>query len=191
MSSRRTVGVLAGLLVGIAGCCTSMGRANRIEREMRLQNRQRAEPAMQAAARQVGAELLPVFPEEVYDCDLPGWPTPGGNCIAYNPTYNPLAKLVDAHGTVHQALAVRVFPDWYYARLARRGDDLFLLVPKLTRRQVDRQTQCECDGMPRDIPPVQPRVVFVVEGTPKMPAQEIEVPVTADYVAFDCKVYLM
>jgi hypothetical protein len=168
-----------------------MGRANRIERDMRLQNRQRAEPAMQAAARKVGAELLPVLPEEVYDCDL-RWPMPpGSNCIAYNPTYNPLAKLLDAHGTVHAAVAVRGFPDWYYARLARRGDDLFLLVPTLTRREVDRQTQCECDGMPRDIAPVKPRVVFVVEGTPKTPAQEIEVPVTADYVAFDCKLYLM
>ena len=191
MSSRRTGAVLAGLLVGVAGCCTAMGRANRIERDMRLQNRQRAESAMQAAARAVGAELLPVLPEEVYDCDLPGWPTPSGNCIAYNPTYNPLAKLLDARGTVHQAVAVRGFPNWYYARLARRGDDLFLLVPKLTRHQVDRRTQCECDGMPRVLPPAPPRVVFIVEGTPKAPAQEIEVPVTADYVAFDCKVYLM
>jgi len=190
MSSRRTVGVLAGLLVGITGCCTSMGRANKIEREMRLQNRQRAEPAMQAAARQVGAELLPVLPEEVYDCDLHRWHMPAA-CVAYNPTYNRFAKLLDAHGTVHQALAVGRFPNWYYARLARRGDDLFLLVPKLTRHQVDRQTQCECDGMPRDMAPVQPLVVFVVEGTPRPAVQEIEVPVTADYVAFDCKAYLM
>src|SRR5262245_48593747 len=99
---------------------------------------------MRIAAGQVGAELLPVFPEEVHDCDLPGWPTPpGGHCVAYNPEYNGLVRLVDGRGTAHQAVAVRGLLGWYYARLARRGDDLVLLVPKLTSRQVDRQTQCE------------------------------------------------
>jgi hypothetical protein len=168
-----------------------MGRANRIDHEMKVQNRLRAEPAMQAAARAVGAELLPVLPEEVYDCNLPNWPLPpGSDCIAYNPTYSPLAKLLDARGAVHQAVPIQV-EDWYYARLARRGDDLFLLVPKVTHHEVDRRKQCECDGMPRIGPPERPRVVFIVEGTPRATLWKVEVPVTEDYVGVECKLYLM
>jgi hypothetical protein len=168
-----------------------MPRASKIARQMRQQNRLNAEPAMQSAARQVGAELLPVLPEEVVDCDMPHWPIPPGHdCIKWNPAYSPFAKLLDASGSVHNALPIET-RDWYYARLARRGDDLFVLVPKVTRRQVDKADQCQCDGMPRVQPPGAPRVVFVVEGTPKTPAQEIEVPVTEDYVNFQCRVYLM
>ena len=45
--------------------------------------------------------------------------------------------------------------------------------------------------MPQVIPPMRPRVVFVVEGTPKPPAQKIEVPVIEDYVNFQCRGYLL
>ena len=168
-----------------------MSRASSIAGETRAQNRLRAEPAMQAAARQVGAVLLPVFPEEVFDCDMPDWRLPpGSDCVKWNPNFSPVTELLDARGGLHPVLPVDT-PDWYYARLARRGDDLFLLVPKVIRRQVDRREECECGAMPQPIPPMRPRVVFVVDGTPKTPPQRIEVPVTEDYVNFQCRAYLL
>ena len=163
-----------------------MRRADTIARAMRLQNRVHAEPAMQSAADQIGAELLPIFPEEVYDCDLPGssfrWTS---DCIQWNWTAGGV-RLVDARGQMHSALPIHV-PDGYYARLARRDNDLILLVPKVTRREVDRRTQCECDGLPRSKPRGPLRVVFIVEGGAPSTIPQVEVPVTDDYVAFDCK----
>jgi len=64
---------------------------------------------------------------------------------------------------------------------------MILLVPKVTRREVDRRTQCECDGQPRSKPPGPLRVVFIVEGGAPSIIPQVEVPVTEDYVAFDCK----
>ena len=169
--------------VTAAGCCTSMQRADTIARAMRLQNRVHAEPAMQSAASQVGAELLPIFPEEVYDCgsSFP-WTS---DCIQWNWTGGD-ARLVDPRGRMHYALPIHV-PDGYYARLAFNGNDMILLVPKVTRREVDRRTQCECDGQPRSKPPGPLRVVFIVEGGAPSIIPQVEVPVTEDYVAFDCK----
>ncbi|HXU03049.1 MAG TPA: hypothetical protein VN903_18915 [Polyangia bacterium] len=187
MSSRRTIAVLAGVLVGVAagGCCTSLQRANTIEREMKLQNRLRAEPAMLSAAGEIGAELLSIFPEEFPDCDRLGQSFPHArDCIQWNTSA--YGKLVDARGVTHEVVPIHV-PDWTYARLARRNNDLILLVPKVTRREVDRRTPCECDKVPRTAPPGSTRVVFMMREGGRLLSAQVEVPVTEDYVTLDCK----
>lgn len=175
-----------------AGCCTSDRRAAEIVSHMQTLTRVRAEPAMLSAAGRLGAELLPEFPREIYDCDMPGRPRlePQIDCAVWAPSDTGLLTMRLAGGKTRTVVPIKVHT-WYYARLARRGDQLFLLVPKLTRRQVDQRTQCECDDGNYGIAPVHPRPVFVVEGTPNSNLQEVEVPVTEDYVVFGCAGFLV
>lgn len=152
---------------------------------------------MKLAAGQVGAQLLPALPEEVLDCDDPRQPAlarRGSDCLEWNPRYSRLLPLRDARGALHQALVIDL-PDWswIYARLARRGDDLILLVPKVTRgRQLDHVKQCACGAMSTLDPLSKPRVVFAVDGLPEaVNVRTLEVPVTVDYVRFECATYLL
>lgn len=192
MRLRFAACLAAGLLAGagtLAGCCISDRHASEISGHVQTLTRVHAEPAMRDAAHRLGAELLPVFPEEVYECDLAGsWVPRGADCVMWEPNDRGLIAVRDLHGTVRRALPIQV-QDWLYARLARRGDDLILLVPKLTRREVDRRTICGCYVEMQVGAPVKPLVVFVVDGAPKTAVQEVEVPVTVETVGFKCGNY--
>lgn len=80
---------------------------------------------------------------------------------------------------------VQIQPD--HARLARRGNTLLVLLPKVTRRKAGEGTACECDGMPR--PSIPGFYALVLDDSPPEKLEELEVPLFEDFVAWECKTY--
>lgn len=193
----RTVGLHLTLIVSAAllsGCCATTQQAAAIRHELESRNRERAEPAMRAAALQRGALLLPGATEEVplppvcgdVFFDWTGLLFPKGMCVERS------ADRVFHLKAVGQAtrFVVQVpTQGWPYARLARRGSTLFVLVPRVTRRKVGDRTACECGSMTR---PVIPTVFgFFIDDAEQVEVEEVVVPITEDFIEWKCKAYSM
>jgi hypothetical protein len=180
--------LLATTLLG--GCCTDRTEARNIRHAAMLDTRARAEPTMRAAAQRLGAELLPVLPQARFEFpfarELPGLPRPeesedrGLQLLSDDPH---VVRLHDGQGAARIALLFH-HNAWYYARLARRGEKLYILLPQLTDRIVDERTQCDCyDGPTGE----DPAVVFVVDDIQEVEVHEVQVPLTVEVVRWRCK----
>jgi hypothetical protein len=193
--------LIAGLCSLASGCCTSMIRAAKIDDELRQQNLARAESAMRSAAQRQGATLLPDQPRELGFkplCDTTedtGLRTERSCVLNSEGRISTIAglgnvyQLIDGEGKRHIAITIGRERRW--ARLAKRGDTLFLLTPRITFRQVAHRAQCECNGGPTVISmsgSVNLGFAFVLEDLPKPEIQPVIVPVVDDYIAWQCKV---
>jgi len=197
-SASRLVVVVA-LCSLASGCCTSLRRAIEINAELQEQNTSRAEPAMRSAAQRQGATLLLDQPRQLgfaplcsatQDSALPA----GGYCVRVPQSgigargqLGDVYQLLDHEGKRRIAVTIGEAHSW--ARLAKRGETLFLLTPAVTFQQVDHRVQCDCQGGPvidsmSDY--VNLGLAFVLD-LPTPQIQPIMVPVVNDYVAWDCK----
>jgi len=183
----------------MSGCCTSLRRAKEIDAELREQNIARAGPAMQRTAQRLGATLLPGRPQGLWFtpmCD--GTPESTlrnhRHCVIQSqPVLNATGGLGDVYQLLdhegNRRIAITIGEELRGARLAKRGNTLFLLTPAVTFHQVDRRAQCQCEGGPVLVSMsgfVNLGLVFVLD-EPPAEIQTISVPGVDDYVAWDCK----
>jgi hypothetical protein len=194
------VTVLAATAIGVAGCCLSQQQVDGVRKDLLARNLAHAEPEMHAAAERRGAVLLPVEAQHVLlppPCNIvergvnlaggyPYAPESGWKCEAAVSATDDrrLFRLKDDRGKVWLGIEV-AWTDRPYARLARRGSTVFLLEPRITRKNVGAWTQCECDGMPRVV--YQARDAFVIDDIPSVKIEIVEVPMTEESVDWDCK----
>lgn len=147
---------------------------------------------MRRAAAQAGAVLLPVAPSRLGDpsvCASALVPTIAETtretyCESWRSDDGLSFRFLDSQGVPHIAIATNA-QAWRYARLARRGNEFFVLEPKVTTHTIGKATQCECDGMPR--PVVYDRYGFVVDDLPTLSVKRLEVLITEDALEWECK----
>lgn len=199
----RLVALLA-LCSLVAGCCTSTRRAAEIDAELREQNLARAEPILRLAAQLQGVTLLPNRPQMLGFTPLCATPETTlrprpGYCVLYSGqvlsatgNLGDVYQLLDAEGKPHTAITLG--EEHRSARLARRGERLFVLTPRTTYHQVDRRVQCQCGRGPVIVSMsgfIDLGLAFVFDAAPNVEIQSITVPVVEDYVAWDCKQILV
>jgi len=167
--------------------------------ELDRENRERAEPAMRAAARGRGAELLSLQPALVgfgTICESSVLPELRGqaderNCQREEFLDGQGYRFVDASGVVKIALfadrgrSVMDEGAWPYTRLARRGNRLVRLRPKPTFVKLGSRTQCRCSGGPHT--PDSSLPVFVLDDGPYTAVEDVDVPVTVDSLDWHCE----
>lgn len=195
----RLVAVLA-LCSLTTSCCTSLRRAAEVDAELREQNLARAEPDMRRAAQRRGLTLLPERAQmlgfaplcattETASRTRPGYCVlmPGG-ALSATGELGDVYQLLDAEGKPRTAITLG--EEHRSARLARRGESLFVLTPAATYHQIDRRVQCDCEGGPVIVSMsgfINLGLAFVLDAPPRADIQSITVPVVEDYVAWDCK----
>ena len=199
---------IAVLVVPLAaGCgCLSSQQVSAKERELRSRNHARVESGMLAAAQRQGAILLSIEPQSIAH-RLPcvegtdeATPVPEEalhNICLWTQSQIPGCQqgardgrsfLIRNRGERPKlVIPIREVDGAAYARLARRGNELIVLLPRLTsQRQVGTVTECECDGMPRV--QCQSTFGFVVDDVPAgLEIVEDRVPMIEDYLWRICK----
>lgn len=191
---RRTQVMRAWSLIGAIlaiGCCASWDKAAMMRRELEQENRKHSEPVMRAAAMKRGAVLLPALAWgfNTRHCDSLVVPelAPENGCVHWESSDRRAFRMRDARGNVTLAVRVRS-PAWYYARLARRGGTLYVLVPKISRRIVGEATQCECVRQTGYVLGSPDEFAFTLEDLPLEEVEEVEVPIVEDILKWHCKV---
>ncbi len=194
-SRKRRLQLLSGISwlaaagLATACCCRSPERAAQAKARLLASNRERAEPSMRMAAEAVGAVLLPATPTRVIQVgacsnrDLPEAQT----CISWASDDGLAFRWRDPTGS--ESLGVKVdSPFWLFARLARRGDTLVLLVPVVTRRLVSRETECECrEGSSGYFDfALEIQSVFLLGDLPLDGVEVVNVPIIEDFVEWRC-----
>jgi len=192
----RRIGSVA-LAISATGCCVSAEKARAMWAEVKSQNHERAELAMRKTAQSLGAEVVAV---DARGLDLPHWCEstiapeigPETRCLKSASDDGRSFRIVDDRGEPRLFVPVRS-PAWPYSRLARRGNTLFVLLPRVSRRRVDEATRCECNrsygyGYEEYLPK---QFGFVVDDMPLSRVEEIEVPLTEDYINWRCKVIVI
>ena len=165
------------------GCgCVTTEAASAMDEQLLLRNLANAEPTMKAAAQRVGAVLLSAEAEAFETSPLCGLSS--SPCLDEVEFKGSLSRVRDAQGEARLAIWVPVELR-RYARLARRSDQLFLLMPRVSRRVLDQKTCCECDGMLRAAGRVQ--AGFLVDEVPGVQLVTVDVPVTVDRYKWKCK----
>jgi hypothetical protein len=158
---------------------------------LQIQNRMTAEPAMRGAAARVGAALLPSAPERVdlaNFCDMlvVRQNEDARNCVVSIAEDQRTARIL--HSSRNRIAVPVRSKDGYYARLARRGNTLFLLVPTVTRSKVREGTECTCRGGMYELErQVDLQWSFVIDDGPIDKVEEIPVPVTEQFAEWKCK----
>jgi len=91
------------------------------------------------------------------------------------------------NGASKLAIVITPVDGWRYARLARCGNRVFILRPRLSPGKVKRASQCECDGMPRVV--CSDAYVFLLDDvfSVEVDPEEIWVPVMEERLEIDCK----
>jgi hypothetical protein len=188
----RLVSFVALALTLACGCaCVERTRAQGISRQLHLQSIERSTRAMSDAARRQGAALLP---ERVETWSVP-WMCPtetpeSGPCEPWwAGAAAPMERVVDSEGKPHVVVPVANDGTDEYIRLARRGKTLLLLVPRLSHRVVGERSACECDAGLVSIPPTYRAFVLDDVGFSKL--ERVSVPVTEDYIHWECKAKLV
>lgn len=92
-------------------------------------------------------------------------------------------------GTPHVVVPVANDGTEEYTRLARRGDTLLVLVPRVSHRMVDEKSACECDRGLVFIP--RTYRAFVLNDVRVSKLERIAIPVTEDYIRWECKANLV
>lgn len=181
---------LAVLEGGLTGCCCrSAESAAEMRAELLSSNRERAEPLMRMAAEAVGATLLTALPTReirVGACASPSLPQ-AQTCASWLSNDGLAFRRRDRAGV--ELVGVRVeSPSWQYARLARRGNTLVVLVPTVTRQLESRQTQCECEGRSAGYVDFENDIesVFLVEDQPVDGVEVLSVPILEDFIEWRC-----
>lgn len=199
------LGVLAALSPLSCSCLSTQRVRAKVE-ELRVENRARAEPAMLSAAKSRGAVLLPLEPNDIdhriacvnESVELPsiGGEPPRDICLwmqINRPGCQEWAGdgrtflIHDASGKSQLVIPIQQVEGSSYARLARRGNKLFVLLPQLTtREEVGTVTECQCDGMPRVHCPSS--FGFVLDDGPSSPKIEVvAVPIAERHLRRVCK----
>lgn len=102
---------------------------------------------------------------------------------------SPVGRVEAPDGEWHQVIPVGDDGSQAYARVARRGDTLFVLTPRIQRRAVDTGTACECDAGPIIV--VRTYRAFLLDDLPVKKVERVVVPVTEDYIDWECKALLV
>lgn len=157
--------------------------------ELLASNRERAEPLMRMAAESVGATLLPNTPKRIIRAgacvgrDLPQTQT----CASWVSDDRLAFRWRDRTGTNSVGVVIDS-ASWLYARLARRGNTLVLLMPIVSRELESRQTECECEGRPTGYFDFENEVepVFLVDDLPVDGVEVVSVPIVEDVIEWRC-----
>lgn len=208
MTQGMMVALATAAAVLATGCgCLSGTEALAKQNALEAANVRNAEPALRAAAEALGATLLPMRPREMptpLTCpgaDSAPVPRVGSDsrefCAARARELRGCAEPAPdgrsfryRHEEVGTLLAIPVRGEGAtYAGLARRGRRLFLLMPRVSPRKVASATRCHCGGMPTVTCPSE--VVFMLEEIPGVEIEEVTVPMTQDYIDWDCEVRMM
>jgi hypothetical protein len=198
--------IVAWLAFVGAGCaCLSAKQADAKREKLYASNRDRAEPAMRAAAEAQGAVLLPIEASNLIlplDCageENEPEPPAGGvehdacgfiarathSCI--NRTGDRRTFVLRHPGGSPKLVIPIAAEGWRYTRLARRGDTLFILRADITPHTVGRVTECECDGMPRVVCPTT--YGFILDEVSNLQIKEVSVPMTDDTLDWSCRAW--
>jgi hypothetical protein len=183
----------AAFAVAVAGCCVSARGAEDLDRRLELRNQARADAVMRAVAERRGAVLL-------HDSGH-SWPMcqyfPCGSEAALPPPYcmersaaancflpwgssevGAYPVLTD-EGTMARFIYVSE-KDGAYARLARRGNTLLVLVPKVSRRTVGERALC-CEGHPAWMSEVvRSAFGFLLHDIDPVEVESVDVPLPID-----------
>jgi hypothetical protein len=190
VSGFRVLAPLAVVLLTV-GCSTCSLDAGLIRRELWASNVAGAQGDMTSAAARVGAELLPAVPVEmralpVCSGEVGKWPEV--NCQTWSSEDQRMLRVLDAHGKSFVVFTIHT-ENFRYARLARRGNEFFVLEPLVTRRKWDEATECHCNAMPDNGTPRWHG--FIVKAGPYSLLEPIRVPVTEDYIEWGCETSLL
>lgn len=182
----------------------SLQRATALSDELEQRNRVRAEPVMRAVAERRGAVLLPNQPEFISlgSCEMfgahagpppvlppaSGWGGPHYPCMVSGGDVGPTRRILGADGKVRTAvLILKDHPG--YARLAKRGNVLFLLAAAASDRRVGGITVCECEGGEDVVEPgVTEEMAFILDEMPVDRVEEVRVPITVEFLEWKCKI---
>jgi hypothetical protein len=191
---------LFGLILGGCGCVALRDAQSR-DAALERQNRERTVPAMQRAAAGLNAVLLEgnftsgrtprpcptaaAGPTLTFDENAP---TSDVECIEPADPTGRLYRII-THQSEKRLFVTVTAPYAEYARLALRGRTLYVLTPDVTRRKIDDGEKCACDGMPH---PVEKRITgFPVAALDQYEVVDVKVPVTFDYVEWQCRAYAL
>jgi hypothetical protein len=168
----RRASCLLLALTAVGGChpCLTEREVKSTEQRLSASNDARAEQTMRALASSLGATLLPATPRALTDPEM-------------------LPSQVDGQWQLYEGgIARRAIPidshDWQHARLARRGDTLFVLEPVLTRRAVAQEKKCVCFVGAYTVPTWYG---FVVEDSSAALVEHVPVNLTEDFVEWRCR----
>jgi hypothetical protein len=165
------------LLLALTGC-TCVGRLDvqARSRELLRQSYARADAVMRTTAAQHGATLLPTKPERF---------TIPVKCLGSVPQEDWVAAGCDPPWLNGKKLVLPIREeDAPYARLASKGDDLLLLLPRIVHRKVDSGTACHCESGYMVTPPT---FAFVLDTQGREPSvTTLRVRVTEDFIAWTC-----
>jgi hypothetical protein len=162
---------------------------------------------MQRAAAALGAVMLPDVvgsrptprpcaeskpnAQGHYPPDLPhGQTAPSADvrCVEPVDTSGRIVRFVE-HRSQARLLVIVDAPHGQFARLARRGRTLYVLLPEVTLEKAGEGEQCECDGMPRV---VEPRLTgFSLPDRDDDEVREVKVPITVGYVDWQCRTWAL
>jgi hypothetical protein len=186
----------------LAGCgCVTLADARARDRALEAENRARAAPDFERAATALGAVIRaesPVVLRTPRPCFRPNSPAGGHlpfsetapssdvECIETIAPGQPIYRLV-RRGAERSLFVVVAAPYAQYARIALRGRTVYILTPKVTREKVGTKEQCECDGMPR--PNLHELTGFVIPESDFYEARAADVPMTVEYVEWNCRAY--
>jgi hypothetical protein len=189
---------VTALVSFVSGCCVSPQQAARMQSELVAQNLALAEPDMREAAERRGAILLPLtaLHLRIPSCDTSGIsellrsefppPDPLGRCAEWAPG-GKFFRIVSDREKPKLAVVVQEH-DRLYARIARRGNKLFVLEPRVSPQEVREVTECECNGMPYVVNISQ--FAFVMDDIESPEIERIAVPMTEFAIAWKCKLIL-
>jgi hypothetical protein len=184
--------VLVMLALAVSGCCASDARARAVHNGLVSKNVVRLERAVHKTARLLEAELLAV---KATTFDLPPWCETIDSdlrsyrgCRVSESEDGRILRVLTRTGEPRSIVLLRS-PAWRHARLARRGEALFVLVPKVKQVKVGEGSRCECEDSSvhgYTLPPPT-HFGFVIETTASGTAvQDVEVPITVHYIHWDC-----
>jgi hypothetical protein len=200
---------VVGVALFAAGCgCLSTPRASAKAAALFARNWDSAATAMRAAAEARGAVLLPIEAREMelpVGCDLETHepPPPGVDPFTCDSAFRTrtcagstdrgrtfVTRSID--GTT-QLLVPIPSPgqDWRYTRLARRGNTLVILNPRIVlRRTVGSVRECYCSAGPSIIT-CQRVKAFVLDAVFTPQIEEVSVPIVEGIFDWSCKATLV
>jgi hypothetical protein len=191
----------------LSGCCVTIQDAEDLDKQLIQENRERAVPEMQRAAARLGATLLDGWaysdqvprycnpPEVTTNSSAPVPPRLMSSEVAPKPE----VRCIEA--TFHDTRVLQILEEgkthrvWIalrgqdrgaarYARLAQRGNEMIVLVPKIARDRVDNRTLCECDTWPRVVLPEVS--VFTLPAIQVNRVRDVLVPVIEEAIDWEC-----
>jgi len=179
------------LMVPLAACgCLSPQVMRDADTKVAASNLARADALMQKAAELRGAVLLPVRARWYCLKADPNGPRrlvpshpDGAICFTVLDGDDDRPRVRTDQG--QEGIVVPVSEAAYrFARVARRGDVLFLLLPKITPHALPQRRACACDGGP--IVDFSPRFGIFFPNVKEVRVEEVTVDVPEDFIPRTC-----